>query len=128
MLNKKSQGDVLYAQAESAAEEGDIDKACQLLQEALTVYQKDGHEEGMARSWLALAQMETNEMQIDSALMYIDKAIPLQVGDSLHAAILAEKGAEVIYLLKERSDVCSSDLVVMHTMVKTRLWFAAMLP
>ena len=93
---KKSQGDVLYAQAESAAEEGDIDKACQLLQEALTVYQKDGHEEGMARSWLALAQMETNEMQIDSALMHIDKAIPLQVGDSLHAAILAEKGAILI--------------------------------
>lgn len=89
---KNSQGDVLYAQAESAAEEDDIDRACQLLLEAQKIYQKDGHEEGMAKAWLALAQMKTNEMQIDSALMYIDKALSLQVGDSLQAAILAEKG------------------------------------
>lgn len=94
---KNSLGDVLYAQADSAAEEGDIDKACQLLLDAQDCYQKDRCEEGMAKAWLALAQVKTSEMQVDSAMMYIDKALPLQVGDSLHAAILGEKSAIYFY-------------------------------
>jgi len=90
---KESQGDVLYAQAEEAANEGEVEKACQLLQEAHAVFQRERNEEGMAETWLALAQMKTNDLEFDTALIYVDKALDLQVGDSLHAALLCEKGA-----------------------------------
>ena len=93
----ESQGDLLYARADSAAEEGDVDKACQLLLEALESYQKEGSDEGAASSLLALAQMKTNEMQVDTAMIYIDKALTIQVSDSLHASILSEKGAIYFY-------------------------------
>lgn len=95
---KESQGDTLYAQAKDAAYGGDIEKACQLLQKALAIYQKDGHDEGMAESLLALAQMKTHVMQVDTALIYIDKALDIHVGDSLRAALLGEKGS--IYIIK----------------------------
>ena len=89
---KESQGDVLYAQANETANEGEVEKACQLLQEAFAVFQRERNEEGMAETWLALAQMKTNELQVDTALIYVDKALDLQVGDSLRAALLSEKG------------------------------------
>ena len=51
----ESQGDVLYAQANEAANEGEVEKACQLLQEAHAIFQRERNEEGMAEIWLALA-------------------------------------------------------------------------
>lgn len=95
---KKSDGDTLFAQAEAAFEEGDADKVCHLLQDALTAYQKEDNEEGMAASWLALAQVRTNELLIDTAMSYVDKALTLHVGDSMRAALLGEKGS--IYIIK----------------------------
>lgn len=87
-----NRGDLLYASAESAFEDGNGDKACQLLQEALASYRKEGNETGMANSLLALAQVKTDEMQVDTALNYMAHATKLNVGDSLHAAIYAEIG------------------------------------
>ncbi|MBR6978481.1 MAG: tetratricopeptide repeat protein [Prevotella sp.] len=102
---KESQGSILYAQADAAAEEGDAEKAFQLLQDALTNYQKEGDKEGMAASWLALAQMSTDEMQTDSAFAYVDKALALEVSDSMRAALFCEKGTIHIIKGNEREGV-----------------------
>jgi len=92
-VKTSSQGAAIYAQAESAFGEGDTDKAIQLLQESLASYEKEGDEEGMATSWLAMAQGLTNEMQTDSALTLVSRAMQMQVDDSLHAALLNEMGS-----------------------------------
>lgn len=92
-VKTSSQGAAIYAQAESAFGEGDTDKAIQLLQESLASYEKEGNEEGMATVWLAMAQVLTNEMQTDSALTLVSRAMQMQVDDSLHAALLNEMGS-----------------------------------
>ena len=93
-----SEGDSLYAQAENAFEEGDADKAYQLLKASLASYQHEGQEVGMATTWLAMALVLTDKMQLDTAINYVQEALRLQVDDSLHVALLSEMGA--IYTIK----------------------------
>jgi len=100
-----SEGDRLYALADSAFEAGDADAACQLLRLALASYRHEGEEVGMATAWLALAQVLTGEMQLDTAANYVQQALRLQVGDSLHAALLAEMSAIYIYKGDQRRGV-----------------------
>lgn len=100
-----SEGDRLYALADSAFEAGDADAACQLLRSALASYRHEGEEVGMATAWLALAQVLTEEMQLDTAANYVQQALRLQVGDSLHAALLAELGAICSYKGDHRQSV-----------------------
>lgn len=95
---KVTEGDRLYALADSAFEAGDADSACQLLKSALASYQNKGEEKGMATTWLALAQVLTDKMQIDTAISYIQQALQLNVDDSLHAALLSEMGS--IHVIK----------------------------
>ncbi len=90
---KTGEGDRLYALADSAFATGDPDGACQLLKSALASYRQEGEQTGMAKAWLALAQVLTDEMQPDTATEYVQQALLLTVGDSLHAALLAEMSA-----------------------------------
>lgn len=92
-IQTPSKGDEFYTQAEEMAGKGDFEKTYQLLRKAYASYQEVDDKEGMASAWVAMAQIKTEDYQSDSALYYVDQALTLQVSDSMHAALLNEKGA-----------------------------------